>query len=791
MKKILFSLLLLVMALSAFCDNITDKDRIIIDNYNKIKDFSYIKSNKLSATDKFVKVGNKSLLWEFDIDKYRNSVVGIVKDNINRDVPEKIEFYVYPNNKLLLYVGIEDSDGNRLVQFPVYGVDAKQWNKVSLDVNKLSTFARGADRIKNVKNIFIGTQDGAGEYGKSGRYSAYISEITFIYPYGKGAPQSYDIKDIDAMITSVKIKRDNIASRIDLLNSQGLSCKYEIVSKQVIDRFLINAKNEATEGKINRAYDQLAYLGELADKTIKELDLIKQDPTKYVDYKEPNMSNLKVKDGVFYDNDRPVFVFGLCGWYGANELKEIKDTGFNYTSMENGPNSDNNPAVLADIKAKIEAMKANNLATTMLLSPHYIDTATYDANPSIDPNSARRNRNPFMPWDVTSKDLKTVVANHLAYLIPEIKDYPNLLGYDLINELWYEMLPDFDYKDFKDANINYENPWVAQGEYTKHNVYNFLNWYNKELEKYDNTKPTWVKVIGNMEVIGGNREDVSDNLKAHGVDIYTDPVDPTNEFACDVWNQSIILDSYRSFDNNKIIADGEYHINPYSGAKTSGEYVGFCMWNTFVRGKDISGIWVWGREIENDMNPFYCQPWAVEAAGKTTMDVNRVAEYVVPFAKANGEYAVFYGGEKFEELYKACNFSDVNFDLITNKMITSGKLKPYKFIVVMNDADISKESLNALKGTSIVKIKSGNDKNIYNTINKNLNKKKIYPLVDIDKWGVEVRSYEKGGKLYCYLMNYNKNDVKINLPKTSKNLLTGESINTVTLKPMDFYLLEM
>ncbi|MBQ0106120.1 MAG: Beta-galactosidase C-terminal domain [Armatimonadetes bacterium] len=771
----------------------TGNDTVIIDDASKIKDFDFINENRLSVTDDFVKEGKNSILWEWTIDKYRNQMVGIVKKNINRNVPEKIEFYIYPNKSILLYVGLADKKGNRIVKIPVPGVEGRTWNHIELNVDDMLPFAVGADRIEDVDSMFLGTQDGAGEYPKSGVYSAYLSEIKFIYPYGKGIPQKYTMKDIDSYLSMIKIKRDNIVKKLAGLNEKGFACPYEVAALTVVNRFMKNAKEEAEEGKLNRAQMQLSYLSELSDRTLEILSDIEKDPSVRVDYKEADMNNLELRDGVYYDGKRPVFMFGVMGWFDPADYKELRDCGFNFTAFEFAMTEDNDPEIMAHKKKLMDSIRDNNLAFAPLMSPHYVSEEMYENNPTVDSDRMRRNRNPFMPWAVRSEEFMELVKGHLNAVIPMVKPYKNCVGYDLINELWYECLPDFSYEQFRKDSISFDNPWTAQGEYTKHNVYEFLKQYQAELLKLDDTRPIFTKTIGNMEVMGADREVLTEILTGCGVDQYTDSVDPTGEFALDCWNQAITLDTFRCFDPNKMVYDGEYHINPYSGAICSEAYTNFVAWNSFLRGKDMSGLWVWGRNIENEANCIYCQPWEVFAAGKACMDVNRVAEYVVPFAKQRGEFAIFYGGSDFENLYKAADFSQVNFDLVTDKMIEKG-IADYKFVMYMDNANISKKSLDMLKSRKIpvIKVRTGQGaKKMRDSIKNNIKKTKIEKPVDLDLWGVEVRSYSDNGKIYYYLMNYNKKSLEVTLPKISRDLLTGKTYQEIKLEPMDVYLLEM
>ncbi|MBQ7256276.1 MAG: hypothetical protein IJS60_01110 [Abditibacteriota bacterium] len=806
--KVMFILALILICGGLFAQNVnynTDpmsgRDIVTIDDCSKVADWTYISKGKLSVSD-FTYYSKHSLLWEFTIDKYRNSVVGLVKNNINMPLPEQIYFQFYPNahkdvhpgvlRQFKMYIGIEDSKGNRVVSFPYFNINDCQWNGISLKPKEMTPFAYGAKGIEDVKSIFIGTQEGAAEWVNGGKYSAYIGPINFVYSEGQYFPQKTH-EEISALRETAEKKRDILKEKLDAQIAKGLTCKYELSALTCIDLFLGYNKSEEQEGHLNRAYTQLEDLIKIADENIARLDAIEQDLKNYVEYVSPNMNNIKIIDGVCYDGLRPVFLTGYNGWGGPNDFKIMRDLGFNYYAPEFPTYAYKEPEAIRGTKANFEALRENNLAVTILLSPHYAGGEAFEKYPDMDRNSARRIANVFMPFNVQSEGFREYMADYIATLVPAIKDFPNFIGYDLINEFWYDMLPDFSYESFvKVMGEHPKDPWTAESKFTKYNTEEFLKWYRAEVEKYDKDHIIFTKVIGFGEVLGGDRENISEILSANGMDQVNHWTDDDGEFAYNLWQQCINLDSYRSFDPNKIIQDGEYHVIPFGKPNFSKKKMEFVMWNNFVRGKDLNAIWVWGRDIENTANPFSAQPMAVYAAAKAHMDVNRVADKVVPFAKQKGEFAIFYGGSEMQKLYTAADFTGVNFDFITNKMIEKGKAKEYKFIAIMDDADVSKEAMEALKDVNVVKFKtSATGKSLFGSLKNSIDKYGCKSEIRFNKWGLESRSYSFDGKTYFYVMNYDRKPIDISFPKTAKDLLTGKEYDKIKVDSLDFYLFEM
>ena len=270
--KVMFILALILICGGLFAQNVnynTDpmsgRDIVTIDDCSKVADWTYISKGKLSVSD-FTYYSKHSLLWEFTIDKYRNSVVGLVKNNINMPLPEQIYFQFYPNahkdvhpgvlRQFKMYIGIEDSKGNRVVSFPYFNINDCQWNGISLKPKEMTPFAYGAKGIEDVKSIFIGTQEGAAEWVNGGKYSAYIGPINFVYSEGQYFPQKTH-EEISALRETAEKKRDILKEKLDAQIAKGLTCKYELSALTCIDIFLGYNKSEEQEGHLNREYTQL------------------------------------------------------------------------------------------------------------------------------------------------------------------------------------------------------------------------------------------------------------------------------------------------------------------------------------------------------------------------------------------------------------------------------------------------------------------------------------------------------------------------------------------------------
>ena len=797
MKKVLLLLFLIFLSLSAFASNRVDCDLVVVAPANSVEGWTFINNNKLEVSKE--PLFKDKLKWTPIFDGTKNDAVGIVKENLSLPMPEYVKFKVFPSeifsHVAAFIVGFEDMKGNVGLY---YAKDLKkmQWNDVNIKISDLYPFAIGAPKIEDISKISVFIP----ELGITGEHPIYFDDIEYTYPLGTYYKHGSS-SEIYQRISDLRVKCDDLTLKHKALADKGFPCRYQLSAIRIIDQFIEETKKEADKNWLVRAEKKLDYLENLAEKTYKELNDIEANPQERIDYVESDLSKMKVVDGVLYAPkeikgetvDYPVFLNGMVGWVYDPHYLFQKDYGYNCAAFEWPMVNTDNIDERNYFVNKSHFLRDNNMAFQVLFSPHYISGEQYEQMKDLDPYGFRKGQYISM-YNVSSDSIKKLVKHHVENIVPLLKDNPLCLGYDLENELYSYPFPDFTYEKYQKDNQTYSNPWEREVKYNQFNMMEFVRFFRDEIEKIDNSKVIFTKCCPGLEVQGYKREDISEELSAHSFWSYSLPKDTTGDFAADFFLEGMELDSYNSFDKNKIITEGELHLNMVEadGADCTEEFVKWTMWNCFVRGKDASYVWGWGTDVEDYANMFHCQPWGMHALGVANMDVNRVAEYVVPFAKAPRDFAIFYGGGDITELYKAVTFSDANFDFITDKTVKKD-LPKYKFVGILDNATVDPETLKIIKskGIPIVTLKSEQDMRKYwSDIAAAKKKYSVTPLVAPGKFGLDCRSYKQGKETVFYLSNYNKEDVTVVLPAKSTDLLTGETYTKITLKPLDFYLMK-
>jgi len=328
------------------------------------------------------------------------------------------------------------------------------------------------------------------------------------------------------------------------------------------------------------------------------------------------------------------------------------------------------------------------------------------------------------------------------------------------------------------------------------------------------------------------------------------------------WRDELIYyDFARSVAPDKPIYDPEWHLITSTGHSSSlgisSDYIRAALWLDHLHGMGAHLLWWWGRRtgcyfwggIENPAGvlrsggeaPFgglMTQPQLLEGWGRTVLELQRLAEYVVLFPTLERRVRIFYsepsaiqeGGDyttQLSEVYEGLFFQDYPVGFVTEKMIREGKLNECSLLVIPDARYVSDSAVKGIREyqrrggkTAIVGKKSlvydeyGRKREI-DDIQKNSvylegtmacdYEKQLDRLIDeagIDRpirmkgrggervSGVEMRVARKDGKKIISLINLNRGEVEIEFqkrdvgwriwdrlfPRRVNDLITGKTV---------------
>lgn len=324
---------------------------------------------------------------------------------------------------------------------------------------------------------------------------------------------------------------------------------------------------------------------------------------------------------------------------------------------------------------------------------------------------------------------------------------------------------------------------------------------------------------------------------------------------------------------NHLIADGDFsYVRP--------EHIRNTIWQGAIHGQSATALWVWSRGYycrkTPKTKPFYLftgklgekygrgywashaanimmRPECVEALGKTSLDLNRLANEVTKIQKLKPQIALVfslasrvYNAETYYrtlyKTYEALNFTGVKLGLITERQLANigkkgwgimkGKqLEELKVIVLPNVTHIPEDAFQGIRefakttgnivliGNDCLKFdaygKKRRENKIKNSIrwdegddsrtlwvkfNKLIGQWRLYlPVKIVDKagapiWGIEYLTVEDQGDILINLCNYLKDSRELYIMKDKKplgftNLLDGKFSKKINLGSLESALL--
>jgi len=676
------------------------------------------------------KTGYASLRVNYTVDKSDPGSAFFVRTDVGLDrVPSKWEFFAattkdvrFPYNPKFR-MAIQDKDGTVVIADvdgkirqaamlgDLYRVEVAKEEFVPLWPGKNGTL----DGVETISFELIGR---GGEFLYEGIFELYMDELSAVFDNADAYLGQWAAK--------VGERTAALKKELDGLNIKGSSLKYPQATLEVITMFQGYARDEYNEGKRVRAARQLEYLDQLCDELHKQIAEAKAGAKPWPDVPEVDHRRLSSKSGDFCFGEEPVYITGCCGWWGQDQFPSYSRLGFNGISMETGASAtlpeENKRTVPENILGIIKAAGESNLAVDLLLSPHYIPEWAYTKFSNLDPNELRRKRNSFMPWNIDSPDLKFILSEHVKTLIPAIRDFGNLISYDVTNEMWFAMLGDFsaddfrawlkdqygtivalntqwatDFKDFSEAECPIQSPGAVKDRYRfqEHRLNRFYRWFVDEIHKSDAKRPIYGKIHGGWRhVLGVDRRGLSRILTASGADCYPRMNNPLDKLVIDAWDTAFITQEFRSLAPDKPIVDSEHHIIFYNQIVTP-EYIRAVTWWRAILGLDASYVWVWGRGLENEAECIFTQPWAVHALGQTGLDLQRSGRTISLFQRFKPDVMLVDSGYRTMDAYKLCSYSGVAFDVIPPDGVTAEHMKAYRTIVVPPEAKLG-QSFNEI-----------------------------------------------------------------------------------------------
>jgi len=493
---------------------------------------------------------------------------------------------------------------------------------------------------------------------------------------------------VRARVEALRPLTDRLRAQVEALGDRGA---YPRVTLTVAEQFLGFIAADLDHGEYARAWAQADTVEEIVQRALETRQW--PDAPRYftspVTIDGPSFqATVRQPDG--RDDQRPVIFIGM-GPFGQarRDVGIFPDYGFNIIQVEFGPNSVlptetdySDDAINTFLEVCDRAAKAG-VQVNLLISPHYFPAWALAKWPHLKDCSGG-----FLGYCVHAPEARQVLERHLRYMIPKVKDHPALHSICLSNE---PVSTDLQSCRFVLANWH---AWLA-GKYGTIARLNEL--WGTQYGSFDDVPvpPTAFRpdplvydfVRYNQEEFAGFHRFLADIIhevapdlpvhakmmicavfspSAHGPwsiapELFAEfcqingndawrVYQPQGDWAT-AWQDEIMGYELQRCAREAPVFNSEDHIIPDRNVNwQSPTYIYNVYWQGAVHGRGASSAWVWERtyDPESDFSgSILHRPACVEAAGRCTLDANRLSLQVTALQQVRPRVAVVYATAGF------------------------------------------------------------------------------------------------------------------------------------------------
>lgn len=535
----------------------------------------------------------------------------------------------------------------------------------------------------------------------------------------------------------------------------------------------------------------------------------------------------------------------------------------------------------SDLKPVLQRAEDYDVAVNLLISPHYFPDWALAKWPEL-----KVANNGFIKFSLFRPMSKDIIEDYLRALIPAIKDYDSLQSLTLSNEsvyqankdpyalpAWREYLEEVYGGSIAQLNGVYGTAYATFAEvampdnvtasplsydYVLFNQDYFSSWHEWMtgiIHELAPELPVQAKIMGDPRGSlswGVDIERFSQFSQINGNDNWN----YINEGPKGFMEELSFYDLQASFkeapifnSEHHLIADGDKMYTPEQA-----KHVRSVLWQSAIHGRGGSAIWIWERtynEAASAEGSILHRPDAVVQAGRTNLDLNRLAGQVTAFQNEQPQAAILYstasgvfsGDYSAVSLrsYEALSYSGYKAGYVSEQQVEAGGLDSYKLLIVPNASRVNPATLSGIRlfmeqGGRVLLIGShalelaphgtplsaadrsyvfahadkiatadwtaSQIRDFLLPILQNINPQQLMLLNPADGepvYGVEWRSVEYEGRTLVNVVNYGPNAVTVSIERNGAravgfpDLITGESTagQTIELLPLTPYLFSL
>lgn len=560
------------------------------------------------------------------------------------------------------------------------------------------------------------------------------------------------------------------------VREKGVDISYPMVGITVITNFVQYVQGDLERGEIERVFDQLNQMEDIARSVRGQLQSVIDDKASLPEVPRYATSSIDIEGPSFIADThfpisgvserRPVFFTGY-GHFGQvrDDLEKFPGYGTNIIQIEFGPRSifpeedEVSDSVIQTYLRDFDRAAKAGVSVNLLISPHYMPGWMMEKYPQLNIK-----KEGFLRYCLHVPEGQEFLKRFIRHAIPLIKDHPALHSICLANEpvnavppectyaqeLWHSWLKErhtdietlnklwkTKYESFDDIPIEpLVKPTPISYEFVLFNQEWFAGWHGMLSDTIRDIAPdlpihtkamTWNFFSAQDQRFGVNAElfagfsqiqgNDSVNMYSHGLGEWAQ-LWQLNNMGHDLQRSVGDMPVFNS--ENHIIRDRETRHIPAGHVRTA-------LWQAAIHGQSATTIWVWARTYDPKSDfagSIMHRPACAEAVGRTGLDLQRLSEEVRALQTLPPQVALLYstsamvydGGEYTDcmrRLYTALSFTGLKLGFVTERQLAYGVGNRPPILLIPNIRHLSAEGFAALKDYPGKVVLVGDDSILY------------------------------------------------------------------------------
>ncbi len=339
-------------------------------------------------------------------------------------------------------------------------------------------------------------------------------------PSANGAVEIQPVQDVLEAIERVAENAAVMSNLYERAIAAGVDDAYPRAYWTLQQMFIQRCKHDLRGGESQRVLDNAAYLSKIFKQHKSHLEKMINNPNaRFFVPKISSPESLVIKDGFYFEKDRPVFLWGPClFWFMRNDQHYTWELGFNSACPEMPSGK---PEQHAEIGKYLENFYTNGVCVNVSVGNYAFDDLRkqHPETANVDPNN-------FLPVLIQHPLVREEVRNRIHNDLEFYKEFPAVHSYWLWNEPDYVNFSEFTRQDFikylkntygsiDKLNVRWRSslksfddvqlprgldngnhaPWVDYRRFLDDMLYDFFLFLKNSAKEVDPARPTHVKYM--------------------------------------------------------------------------------------------------------------------------------------------------------------------------------------------------------------------------------------------------------------------------------------------------------